>query len=292
MGLWRLQQRVAAELEAEIALSDADRLQAAGKLPEAMWAIRRAEPLRNAGLLNEEMARRVQERQADLEMLDRLENIRLQQAACKENKFDFAGADPAYELAFQDYGIDVLKLAPEEAGKRMNAKRIRVELAVALQDWARICRYSRLKEDTTGKALLAIARTADPDEWRNQVRDALERMDQGALAELARSDQTTKLSPASVISLVAALWETGASKEAVGLLRKTHQKYPGDFWINFELAFTLARMQPPHLEESLRFYTGAIALRPNSVGVHVNLGVVLADKKQWDEAIADDRTAI
>ncbi len=289
-GAWRLQQWSAAGQEAQVALDDSARLQQEAKLTEALLAIRRAEPLRNAGLLSEGQARRVRERRINLEMLLRLEDIRLHQAAVKEEHFDTASADSACEQAFQDYGIDVLRL--EDAAERIKASGIAPELAAALQFWAVLRRDTRPKDDTTWKELLAIARAADPDEWRNSLRDALERRDRKALTELAAAEQIAILSPSALVLLAEVLWGMDARDEAVTLLRQAQRQYPSDFWINHSLAYDLQKMQPAQLEESLRFFTAALALRPHSPGVHVNLGHVLKEQGRPEEATAEYRKAI
>src|SRR5439155_923407 len=54
----------------------------------------------------------------------------------------------------------------------------------------------------------------------------------------------------------------------------------------------LSRERPPRLEEVIRFYSVAVALRPQSPGARLNLGVALREKGQLDEAIAEHREAI
>jgi serine/threonine protein kinase len=88
-GVWWLQQRTTAETEAEAALKEAERLQEGGKWPEALAAIRRAEPLWKAGLLGESLQRRTRERQKDLEMLARLQAIRLLGLAVKDGHLGY-----------------------------------------------------------------------------------------------------------------------------------------------------------------------------------------------------------
>ncbi|HEV3116073.1 MAG TPA: tetratricopeptide repeat protein [Gemmataceae bacterium] len=287
-GIWRRQQKAAGEREATAALEDAERLQKEGKLPEALWAIRRAEPLRTAGLLNEELARRVRQRQTDLEMVNRLDDIRMLKADAKGLHWDNGPLDPAYEMAFQAYGIDVLGLAPEEAAERMKAKDIRRELAAALQDWALACKVTRPSDPTSWKALLTIARAADPDDWRNQVRDALEQNDKKTLIDMASSVDTAALSPTSVILLGDGLRYANAPKQAVALLRKAQQQYPGDFWINYQLSYYyLWTVRPIQPEESVRYGTGAVAIRPHSPGAHLNLGCALHEQGRLEEAKAE-----
>jgi serine/threonine protein kinase/Flp pilus assembly protein TadD len=292
-GVWRLQQRAVAQSQASQALADADAFQADGKGPEALLAARRAEPLFRAGLLEEGLQRRVEERLADLAMVDRLEAIRLQKAASKEvYRFDVAQADPAYAQAFRNYGVDVTALSIEEAAGRIRARGIRVELAAALDDWAAVCRRHRDQADTTWKDLLSLAQATDPDELRNRLRDALERTDTPALKNLAASDRVAELPPSTLVLLGRALGQTGAVEEAVAVLRQGQRRHPGNFWVNQELAQWLSELGPAHLEEAVRYYTAAVAVRPLSVGAHYNLGLALLDKGQLDEAIAEYREVI
>jgi tetratricopeptide (TPR) repeat protein len=290
VGVWRLQQRATAASEAVVALEDSDRLQKAGRLPEALLAIRRAELLRAAGLLNNELAQRVRDQQTDLEMFARLEDIQLNPILRTKSRFDLTLSDRAYERAFKEYGIDVLTLEPKEATERIKSRGIRVELAAALHDWALVCRQSRPKESTVWKSLLAIARGTDGDEWRNRVRDAVESNDREALVESAGSEDAATLPPITVYHLAVALRETDAIQEATALLRKAQREHPDDLRINFDLAYDLDATN--HLEDAIRFYTAAVALRPQSCSVHNNLGAALYANNQHDDAIAEFKKAI
>jgi serine/threonine protein kinase/Flp pilus assembly protein TadD len=293
-GVWRMQQRAVAQAQAEQALKDADAFQAEGKWPEALLAARRAEPLLSAGLVSEGLRQRVQERLADLAMVDRLEQIRLQKAAMKEGgrEFDFSQADPAYVQAFRDYGVDVTALCAEEAAGRLRARGIHVELAAALDDWAEVCRKTRNKADTTRKDLLALARAADPDELRDRLRDALEGRDAEALKRLAAAGGVAELPPSTLVLLGDALGQTGALAEAVAVLREGQRRHPGNFWINQELGRWLRELGSAQREEVLRYVTVAVALRPLSPGAHNNLGIALREKGQLDEAITEYRESL
>src|SRR5690242_4012965 len=79
---------------------------------------------------------------------------------------------------------------------------------------------------------------------------------------------------------------------AVKFLRQAQQRHPDDFWINNDLGSCLARMKPPQPEEAIGFFRAAVALHPQSPGVHVNLGNALHENGQLDEAIAEWREAI
>ena len=67
----------------------------------------------------------------------------------------------------------------------------------------------------------------------------------------------------------------GAGADAVQLLRQAQRRHPNDFWINLQLALAMTRQAPPRWEEAVGYYRAALALRPNSAGVYLNLGVAL-----------------
>jgi tetratricopeptide (TPR) repeat protein len=302
-GVWRLQQRAAAEAEAEAVVKEVGRLQAEEKWPEALFTIRRAEPLLNTGLLGEGLRQRVRERLDDLNMVDRLEQIRLEQYRWKwgtsptkrgtsASHLYRPQADPAYARAFRDFGIDVAVLSAEEAAGRIRARDIRVELAAALDDWAWVCQVYREEGDMTWRELLALARAADPDEVRNRLRDAWERNDAEALKGLAAPGMAGKLPPSTLVLLGKSLAKLGAYEQAVTVLEEGQRRHPGNFWVNFGLAEDLHHLGPTHLEDAVRYYTVAVALRPQNPVAHSAFGIALSEKGRVDEAIAEFEKAI
>jgi tetratricopeptide (TPR) repeat protein len=123
-------------------------------------------------------------------------------------------------------------------------------------------------------------------------REALEQLAAEALKKLAASEPTTDMPPLTLYLLGSALGDTGAVKQAALLLRQAQRRHPGHFWINHELAEALRALKPPQWEDAIRFYTVALALRPQSPGVHLNLGMAFYHKGALDEAIAADEQAI
>jgi serine/threonine protein kinase/Flp pilus assembly protein TadD len=273
------------------ALREAEFFQGQARWPDALAAARRAEALLESGGSHPALRQRVGEALADLTMVAKLEEVLLlPTAAVREDLFDWRLADVGYLTAFREYGIDVTALPPEKAAERVRARAIRGELVAALDVWAPL----RMKSDEKGgRHLLAVARAADPDDgWRNELRDALARKERGALEELAAAAATRNQPPAILARLGVALHLANAHEASVALLRKAQALYPGDFWINHGLAFSLAQMQPPRSEEAIRFHTAALALRPSSPGVYLNFGKALETKGALDEAIAAYREAI
>jgi tetratricopeptide (TPR) repeat protein len=293
---WAVRDRAARRAETERvvdgALADVESLRQSRKYPEALAAARRAGQLVAEGEGHEELRWRVRQVVADLEMVARLEDIHLWMLATTiEGSFDCAGADRDYAQAFRDYGIDVDALPPAEAGRQLQARAIRVELAAALDVWALARREVGPKGHARWKDLLALARAADGDELRWRLREALEQMDRKALEKLASSSVKDLPVPTAVV-LGSALRATGALPRGVAVLRAAQRLHPADFWINFSLANTFETIQPCDWDGAIRFYTAALAVRPRHAPTLISLGHALKGKGQLDEAVFAYRAAI
>src|SRR5262249_39255032 len=88
------------------------------------------------------------------------------------------------------------------------------------------------------------------------------------------------------------LFHMGGADAAVALLEEGQRRHPGDFWLNHRLAFLLSELKPPRTADAIGYYRAALALRPDSPGVYVNLGNALESARQWPEAIAAFRKAV
>jgi tetratricopeptide (TPR) repeat protein len=285
-GLWWLQRRAGAEGEARAALQQAVLLGREERWSEAGSAVGRAQATlanvgADAGLVEQARALR-----KDLDMALRLQEARLQATGIKEAQ----AACEAYARAFDWYGLDVENLDPREAGEQIRSRPIAAQLAAALDEWAYLLHYRR-KDRAAWKHLLAVSRTADPDPWRDRLRDCLGKADPAALEKLA-AEAPAELPPVTAVLLVRVAWNTPAAGRAAEVLRRVWQRHPADFWVNHELGSLARRAGPARLGEAVRFFTAAVALRPQSPGARVNLGGVLEHKGLLDEAIAEYRAAI
>jgi serine/threonine protein kinase/Flp pilus assembly protein TadD len=284
------------EREAKAALTQAANLQAQAKWPEALEAVKRAEGFL-AGGGSEELEARTRELRRDLEMVVRLQAIRLPQAdTLTEGALDDQQVDAAYVEAFRDYGIDLQSLDNRQAAERIAERSIRWELVMALDNWAKVrgglLGRNHAREDTLRQRLIAVAQAADPDELRNEVREALLNLDAEALNKLAASPEIGDL-PLLTLSLLGwALDLVGARQQALSVLQRAQQKYPDDFHINFQLAWALDHGSRAPLDDVIRFYTVARSLRPRNVPVHFFLGEKLSLQGRWDEVLAIYRRAV
>jgi tetratricopeptide (TPR) repeat protein len=84
-----------------------------------------------------------------------------------------------------------------------------------------------------------------------------------------------------------------ASDHAVAFAKQICRRHPDDVLANLTLAdICLSRIEPPQLEEAVRYYTAAIALCPDHADPYLNLGNALKDQGKIDEAIAEYREAV
>src|SRR5262249_41853076 len=130
-------------------------------------------------------------------------------------------------------------------------------------------------------------RAADPDPWRNQLRDAMEAKSPDVLKNFAAAAPIRELPPSTLVLLGDALGNRRAVAQAVTLLRQAQLLYSGDFWINQRLAYWLTLEVSPQWDDALRFYTAAAVLRPQSPVARQNVGNALFEKDRWDEGIAE-----
>ncbi len=76
----------------------------------------------------------------------------------------------------------------------------------------------------------------------------------------------------------------------LGLSRRIQRDYPTDLWANHDLGLMLVNRGRP--AEAVRYYTAAIALRPDNAGIYLNRGNAFCDAGEMDAAIADYSRAL
>ncbi len=257
--------------------------------PALVAAVQRAVAQRDTGVVRARWRARVEQLLRDVEMLRRLENARLQAAACSKEGFDVEGADFLYSQAFTWYGLDVASLRLQQAAEAIRTSAIRTHLVAALDDWTFV--RNGFKQRARG-ALTALADLADDDLWRKRLRRAASSRDRGSLEELAKAKDVVQQPLANLVLLSRALLGARSTAVAERLTRRAQANHPGDFWINFELAVTLSRRRSKDWTQVVRFYQGTLTLRPRSAVVHNNLGYALDEQEKFAEAEAAYHRAI
>jgi serine/threonine protein kinase len=225
---WQAVERAARRAETASAVTRAidaaERAMRLAKWPDASAAVSQAEALLDPGG-SAALRRRCRTLREDLAMVSRLDEIRQEMSAVKDDRFDIGLANRLYGEAFRDYGIDVESLSPDVVASKTPAGPVREELIAALDNWMQIRRGMHKKDDSDWKRLLAAARAADTDSWRNRVREAWLKGDQKALGDLASSAPFDRLHSCDVLLLE----ENLDHDRAVAVLREAQRRRPGDF---------------------------------------------------------------
>lgn len=192
----------------------------------------------------------------------------------------------AYARAFAEGGIDIHQLTVEDSARRIQRRgpEMTVTLSSALDDWSAWLR-TRLFDDDQADRLMAIATLADPDPWRNQLREALAIRDIKsrlvALRPLYDSVELEDIPAVSLDLLGNALAQSGDTDSAEKILFEGYQMYPQDVWLAHDLATVLDKLG--RLDESIRFYSASRALQPKTAH---ELGHVLIRAGRTDEGLS------
>jgi Protein kinase domain len=237
---------------------------------------------RRAGV--EEHARRVL---ADQKLLETLEAIRGGFGGPDDTKRTVA----SYRSAFLAAGLDLVASEPKQAGQWIAARTAPVELATHLDHWAIVHRFANDPE-STWQRLIAAARAADPDPWRDALRAKYFSRDAADVEAFRRLGDDTKAldtQPTTSLVLLAQQFKYGFGDSARSeqVLRHAWHRDAGDFWVNFNLALVrgTGASDPaevyPDTVEAIRFLSAAVAARPRSSIAHNELGRVLGARGGW-----------
>jgi serine/threonine-protein kinase len=250
-----------------------------------------------------------------------LDEARLAQAeTLSQNRFAPERAVPKFREAFAAYGLAAGEGEPRAVGERIRQRpaAIREAIVAALDEWDDLEGNPKYKlSEPHREWLRAVLAAAEPDDaWGRQVRAARAEKDdakrRAALEKLAAAVDVTKV-PARVLTRLA---QQLAPAPRMALLRRAQEQHPADFWVNADLAWALLKAASPERDrmgqiephnllavpadkvsrpewtEAVRFLTAAIALRPDSAGAHLNLGLAMEGNGRLDEAIACFQKAI
>ncbi len=121
--------------------------------------------------------------------------------------------------------------------------------------------------------------------FRNRWSAALEQRDWDTLQVLAINPEVKD----QLVAMAEEWRQAGDWTGAVNLLKDANERHPGDFRVNFELAYVYGEAKPAATDEAIRYFTAALALRPNSSAAHNNRGAALHDKHKRGERSSKHR---
>jgi tetratricopeptide (TPR) repeat protein len=285
----RTERRAESAARIDSALQETSRLRDQKSWSEASAAAQRADVLLGEGPGHSDLRQRLNDLVKDLQMVERLEQVAEGQLMELDGFWDHAGADSLYEAAFREYGIDVTRSEVADAANRVQASAIAEQLMSALDDWAWVSRRNTSRCET----VRAVVCLSDPDPWRIRFRDPGVQQNRRALEELATRPEVASQPPTIVAYLGRALNETGGSDKAAEVLTAAQRRHPDHFWLNLYLGTVLRwGVKPPRHLESASYMRAALALRPQALRVHLELGGSLLSPDHADEAIVHFRRAL
>jgi tetratricopeptide (TPR) repeat protein/tRNA A-37 threonylcarbamoyl transferase component Bud32 len=226
---------------------------------------------------------RLERARRELHLVKRLDAVRLQRATGFTGRVEMPEADHEYEDVFRSAGMVEAFGDSEAAAAWVRESAVRDALIAALDDWA-----SCASGQERRAWLLGVARRADPDPWRDAVRDPVAWENGAILAQRVTGEPVAKQSPQLLAALGMRLH--GLEVDARPVLQAAQEKYPGDFWVNFALARALQRAN--NKAEAIGYYRAALVVRPGVYALHNNLGTILEEQGKPAEAVTELRKAI
>jgi serine/threonine-protein kinase len=287
-GWWKHQaglasERLALATEAEKALGDAMKDEAAGR-----WADARATLAQAVGRLGDTGPASLRERLhlalADATMVAEFDEIGLRLSEGSRNYDENAAlADRLYCQAFEKYGIGLASGDISQGVTRVRDSAIRETLIGFLHDWL----YWALAGNRA--KVRAILEGADDNEWRRSLREGLAAKDSAKLKALVDQPEALRQPAIVVCNLADALSRHSANAEGLKVLREAQRLQPNDFWINCLLARFFLESRSP---DAVGYARAAIALRPTSGLAHMLLAQAFLSGDDKENAIAAFRDAI
>src|SRR5262249_40812049 len=182
--------------------------------------------------------------------------------------------------ALATFGVRPDERQAREAAWWINESLVRDRVLTALDGWL-------LGNPSAG--VRAVLRAADPDPYRDAVRDALAAGDERAAGALARRPEALA-QPARFAVILGQLNLVPGERRRAALEAALRDR-PGDLGLLMGLGPSYPN-RPEWAGERVRWFQAAVAAHPESATAHNNLGVALKDRGDADGALAAYRQAI
>jgi len=220
----------------------------------------------------------------DERLRERLIELRIEQVASLDNRERQVAIDAEFAKAFQEYGVDLDGADLVLALKRIRERDIAADVALALDDWARVRRKVHGAKSEKAENLFYLAMDLDADPVRQRMRQAIADDDLSALLELVAPDNLPELAPGSIFVLSAALWDGHLDQRPVvyRVYDQALQLHPGDYVLQSvggNIYGAAGRVQ-----SALMCRASALSIRPRDAGALFRLAESLSFLGRLTEA--------
>lgn len=223
----------------------------------------------------EELRQEIDATLEDLNVVEKLQNVRMARARfLQSGGFNYEESSRRYQTIFREAHLGTFRDDPAVVAGRLKPSPVAPALIAALDDWA-VCAQDELRG-----WILGVVRLADPDPWRDRVRNPDQWTDIAAIEKLAAEAQVRQQPVAVMVALVER-WRRLGGNPGEFLLR-LYRVHPDDFWLNFDLA---AHSGAKDYAGGVSYGRAAVALRPEASGARYNLALPLWGAGKIDEGI-------
>jgi tetratricopeptide (TPR) repeat protein len=252
-------------------------LAAADQALAAIGDLAASEPGRRLAVHRKKIAEDQAQAERDGKLINELASLRssVREGPCGGYTPGPCDLDQRFTGAFKRYGLDLEATTIKDAVMRLKSRPQSFgRKVVGSLDFLLYVRHDLLSPSVKEPILLDLQRilelyrALDPDPARNQLRALLKQADLKpqlqTLRAMAHQTNFLAFGPSTALLLARLLNSAGDGKNAIAVLRTAVVRYPGDLWSNVELASLLSNTDPPQADESIRFYTAARALTPET----------------------------
>ena len=183
--------------------------------------------------------------------------------------------------ALARHGIAPGKMPTEEMVRRVNGSFVRDRLLTALDIWLAFAPSASVRE---------VLRGADPDPYRDAVRDATATRDRLRLTELAGQSESLA-QPARFAAVLGQHWAVPVKRRRE-VLEAALRSRPGDLALLMTLGESYPFNRREGADERVRWFQAAVAAHPRNVTAHINLGDALNLKGDLNGAAGTCREVI
>lgn len=237
---------------------------------------------------SDELAQGLGRAELYLNAASKLDDIRRRYPDSSDVGYDYHPAAEAYGRVFADLGLGP-ETSIEDAAAIVAHSAIRAELLTALDNAGFVARVNARRDQLD--RYLAIARTADPDPWRDRFRSTPTWYDRDALLALYEGAGSAGEPPPThqLVIIGALLSGLNANDKSIDILRDAHRRNPVDFWVNIELGNSLTRAG--RSADSCQYYRAAATIQPTNASPWLSLAGQLIRSGLLEEAIIAVRHA-